>query len=93
MVGMVLTGIGLAVMLAFAAVAVQNVAPGSEFRQAQAGRAAATGSAIDDLRLFIVTTRVEFLVAGAVAGGLLALNGVTLMMIGRLAAQTGEGRR
>lgn len=92
-IGMVLAGVGLAVLLAFATVAVQNALPSSEFRQAQIGRERNPGNAMYDLRFFIVATRLGLLIAGAVIGALLALNGITLIMLGRLARQAEGGRR
>jgi hypothetical protein len=92
-IGILLAGIGLAVLLAFAGVAIQNVWLEGEFRQAQLGRERAPGNAMSDLRFFIVATRLEFLIGGAVAGLLLALNGLTLIMLGRLTRQLHRGGR
>lgn len=83
-IGMVIAGIGLAVLIAFAAAALQSVLPSSgDFRKAQMVRERNPGNAMYDLQFFIAATRLGFLVAGAAGGGLLALNGVTLMLVGR----------
>jgi hypothetical protein len=91
---MVICGIGLAVLLAFAVVLVQSVAPSTgDFRQAQIGRANNPGNVMYDLRFFIASTRLGFLVSGAVAGGLLALNGVTLILLDRAMRGAERGSR
>jgi hypothetical protein len=45
------------------------------------------GNAMYDLQFFVATSHLAFLVGGVVAGGLLALNGLTLMLVGRLAQE------
>ena len=93
-IGMVIAGIGVAVLLGFAAVAAQSVVPaGGDFRKAQMVRERNPGNAMYDLQFFIAATRLGFLVSGAVGGGLLAINGVTLMMLGATAAELDEARR
>lgn len=82
-IGVVLAGIGLAMLLAFAATAVQSALPSTgDFRKAQMVRERNPGNAMYDLQFFIATSRLAFLVAGAVGGALLALNGLTLMLLG-----------
>lgn len=82
-VGLILAGAGVALLLSFAVAAVQHV---GEFRRAQSQHERNPGNAMYDLQLFIVTSRLTFLIGGAVGGGLLALNGATFILLGRLAA-------
>lgn len=90
-IGMVIAGVGLAVLLAFAVVAVQSAVPSSgDFRKAQMVRERNPGNAMYDLQFFIAATRLGFLIAGAVSGGLLALNGVTLLLLDRAVEQAGR---
>ncbi|MGD9763032.1 MAG: hypothetical protein AB7V27_04880 [Candidatus Binatia bacterium] len=90
--GLVLIGVGLAVLVSFTAVAVQGV---GDFRGAQLAHDRNPGHAMYDLQFFIATTRMGFLLFGAAAGGLLALNGWTLALLGRLAEarETAGGSR
>ena len=81
-IGLILAGVGLALMLSFAVAAVQNA---GEFRRAQLQHERNPGHAMYDLQFFIVTSRLAFLIGGAAGGALLALNGATLILLGRLA--------
>jgi hypothetical protein len=81
-IGIVVAAIGVAVLLGFGAVAVEG---GADFRKAQLVRQRNPGNAMYDLQFFVATSQLAFLVGGAVAGGLLALNGLTLVLVGRLA--------
>lgn len=80
--GIILAAAGLAVLLSFGIAATQNAAT---FQAALAARRQAATNAIVDLQFLVASTQFVVLVGGAVAGGLLALNGYTLMLIGRLA--------
>ena len=82
--GMVIAAIGIAILLGFGSVAVQG---GADFRKAQMVRQRNPGNAMYDLQFFVATSQLAFLVGGAVAGGLLALNGLTLILVGRLARE------
>lgn len=84
-----LAGIGVAVLLAFGGVALQSV---GEFRRVQQARQGTSGQAVQELQLFVVSTQMALLVGGAVAGALLALNGLTLFWLGRLARADEGGR-
>jgi hypothetical protein len=86
-IGVVVAAIGVAVLLGFGAVAVEG---GADFRKAQLVRQRNPGNAMYDLQFFVATSQLAFLVGGAVAGGLLALNGLTLMLVGRLAQEREE---
>lgn len=83
-IGMVIAAIGVAILLGFGAVAVEGSA---DFRKAQLVRQRNPGNAMYDLQFFVATSQLAFLVGGAVSGGLLALNGLTLMLVGRLAQE------
>jgi hypothetical protein len=85
---MVLAGMGVAVLVAFGSVALQSV---GEFRRVQQARQGRPGEAVQELQFFVVSTKMGLLVGGAVAGALLALNGLTLVWIGRMAgAEEGD---
>jgi len=88
--GIVLAAIGVAVLLGFGGVALQG---SGEFRQAQLVRQRNPGNAMHDLQFFVASSQLAFLVAGAALGGLLALNGATLILLGRLAEQVEPGAR
>jgi hypothetical protein len=91
LIGIVLAGVGLAVTLTFGGVALQSAVPSSgDFRKAQMVRARNPGNAMYDLQFFIAATRLGFLIAGTVSGGLLALNGVTLVLLDRAVQQAGR---
>jgi hypothetical protein len=81
-IGLILAGVGLAIFLSFAIASVQHF---GEFRRARLQHERNPGHAMYDLQFFIVTSRLALLIGGAVGGGLLALNGATLICIGRLA--------
>jgi hypothetical protein len=83
-IGMVLAAIGVAVLLGFGAVAFES---SGDFSKAKLLRQRNPGNAMYDLQFFVATSQLAFLTSGAVAGGLLALNGVTLMLVGRLARE------
>ena len=79
-IGLLIAGIGLAIMIGFAGVAAMNI---GEFQKAQMVRERNPGNAMYDLQFFIATVRLAFLVTGAVGGGLLALNGAVWLSLGR----------
>lgn len=81
-IGIVVAAIGVAVLVGFGAVAVEGL---GDFRKAQLVRERNPGNAMYDLQFFVATSQLAFLTSGAVAGGLLALNGLTLMLVGQLA--------
>ena len=80
-IGLVIAGIGLAVMVGFASVAAMNI---GEFQKAQMFRERNPNNAMYDLQFFIATVRLVFLVTGAVGGALLALNGAVWLSLGRV---------
>lgn len=81
-IGIVVAAIGVAVLIGFGAVAVEGI---GDFRKAQLVRERNPGNAMYDLQFFVATSQLAFLTSGAVAGGLLALNGLTLLLVGQLA--------
>lgn len=81
-IGIVVAAVGVAVLIAFGTVAVEGA---GEFRRAQLARQRNPGNAMYDLQFFVATSQLAFLASGAVAGGLLALNGLTLMLVGEMA--------
>jgi hypothetical protein len=85
-IGTVIAAVGVAVLLGFGAVAIEGSA---DFRKAQMVHQRNPGNAMYDLQYFVATAQLAFLVGGAVAGGLLALNGLTLVLVGRLAREPG----
>lgn len=87
--GIALSGIGLAVLLSFGAAAVGMI---GELRQAQAEHLQHPSNAAQDLRLFIETVRLGFLVAGAIAGGLITLNGALWIALGAVVRRLDDER-
>ncbi|MBX3023315.1 hypothetical protein KF840_00220 [bacterium] len=85
-IGMVIAAIGVAVLIGFGAVAIEG---SGDFSKARLLRERNPGNAMYDLQFFVATSQLAFLASGAVAGGLLALNGLTLMLVGRLARERG----
>jgi hypothetical protein len=83
-IGIVIAAIGVAILIGFGSVAIRD---SGDFSKAKLLRERNPGNAMYDLQFFVVTSQVAFLVSGAVAGGLLALNGLTLMLVGRLARE------
>jgi hypothetical protein len=83
-IGIVIAAIGVAVLIGFGSVAVRD---SGDFSKAKLLRERNPGNAMYDLQFFVVTSQVAFLVSGAVAGALLALNGLTLMLVGQLARE------
>lgn len=80
--GIVLAAIGIAILLGFGGVALDG---GGELQRARAARAAHPGNAMYDLRVLVAGSQFALLAGGAAAGGLLALQGATLVLLGRLA--------
>jgi len=87
-IGIVIAAVGVAVLIGFGAVAIEG---SGDFRKAQLLRERNPGNAMYDLQFFVATSQVAFLTSGAVAGALLALNGLTLMLVGRLAREREAG--
>ena len=83
-IGIVVAAIGVAVLIGFGGVALEGRA---DFSKAKLLRERNPGNAMYDLQFFVATSQLAFLTSGAVAGGLLALNGLTLMLVGRLARE------
>ena len=83
-IGIVIAAMGVAILIGFGAVAIEG---SGDFSKARLLRERNPGNAMYDLQFFVATSELAFLTAGAVAGGLLALNGVTLMLVGRLARE------
>ena len=83
-IGIVIAAIGVAVLIGFGAVAIEG---SGDFSKARLLRERNPGNAMYDLQFFVATSQLAFLTSGAVAGALLALNGVTLMLVGRLARE------
>ncbi len=87
--GIVIAAIGLAVLLSFGGFAVQHFT--GDFSKARLIHERNPGNAMYDAQFFVAASGLSLLVGGAVAGGLLALNGVTLILIGRLAERRASG--
>jgi hypothetical protein len=81
--GLVLAAIGVAVLLAFGGFAAQHYA--GDFSKARLVHERNPGNAMYDAQFFVAANGLALLVGGTVAGALLALNGLTLVLVGRLA--------
>lgn len=82
MVGTILAAVGLAVMIGFGGVALWWAAPSNgELRKAQLLRERNPGNQLYDLQFFIALVKMGFLVVISMGGGLLALNGVSLILL------------
>jgi hypothetical protein len=90
MLGVIVAGVGLAVLLAFGGFAVQHFS--GDFSKARLVHERNPGNAMYDAQFFVAASGLSLLVGGAVAGGLLALNGLTLILVGRLAERGGASR-
>jgi hypothetical protein len=87
--GATLLAIAIALVLGFGYFAISN----AEYRKAALLKERNPGNAPYEIQYFAAATIRFFLIGGAVVGVLLGLNGVTLMLLGRVAAQhEGVGR-
>jgi hypothetical protein len=89
-IGLVIVGIGLAILIGFASVAVGGM---GDFNKAKLVRERNPGNAMYDLQFFIATVRLAFVVSGAVGGGLLALNGASWLALGAAVRRLEQGER
>ncbi len=81
--GMVLLGAGLAAVVGFSTFALRD----ERFDKAALLRDRNPGNVMYEGQYFAAFTLHVFLIAGAVCGALLAINGTTLLLVGRLAAR------
>jgi hypothetical protein len=79
MIGIIVTAVGLATLIAFASVAVLNA---GEFRKAQLVHQRNPGNAMYDLQFFVAASELVFVIGGAVAGALLVVNGAAWLALG-----------
>jgi hypothetical protein len=85
--GAALVAIAIALVIGFGYFAISN----EEFRKAALLKERNPGHAAYEIQYFAAATIRFFLIGGAVVGVLLGLNGVTLMLLGRVAAAQHEG--
>ncbi len=78
---MLLLGTGLAAVVGFSIFALRD----EHFAKASLVHERNPGNAMYELQYFTAFTLHVFLIAGAVSGALLAINGTTLLLVGRLA--------
>ncbi|MEO8601603.1 MAG: hypothetical protein ABI629_03400 [bacterium] len=90
-IGIVLAGAGLAIVLAFGGIALQHVS--GDFGKARLLHERNPGNAMYDAQFFVAASELALLLGGATAGALLALNGVTLMLVGGVAERLESGAR
>lgn len=84
--GTVLLAIAIALVIGFSYFAFTN----EEFRKAALLKERNPGHAAYEIQYFAAATMRFFLIGGAVSGVLLGLNGITLMMLGGVAAARAE---
>jgi len=89
--GIVLAAVGVATLMAFGWFTAQHMS--GDFSKARLVHERNPGNAMYDAQFFVASSELALLLGGAVAGGLLALNGMTLMLVGRLASPPGAGTR
>lgn len=80
--GMTFLAVGLAALLVFVVFTLRD----ERYAKAVLLKDRNPGNSMYELQYFVAATTRIFLVGGAVAGALLALNGVTLMLVGSVAA-------
>lgn len=81
-IGGALVAVAIALMIGFSYFAISN----EDFRKAALLKERNPGNALYEIQYFAAATVRFFLIGGAVAGLLLALNGVTLLLLGRVTA-------
>lgn len=81
--GAALIAVAIAMVVGFSYFAISN----QEYRKAALLKERNPGNAAYEIPYFAAATIRLFLIGGAVAGVLLGLNGVTLLLLGRVAAQ------
>ena len=82
-VGMILLAVGLAALIGFSAYVVRD----EQFSKAALLKERNPGNVLYESQYFVAATIRVFLIAGAVGGALLALNGATLLLVGSVAAR------
>jgi hypothetical protein len=83
-IGGALIAVAIALVIGFGYFAVSS----EDFRKAALLKERNPGNALYEMQYFAAATIRLFLIGGAVAGVLLGLNGVTLLLLGRVAART-----
>lgn len=86
-VGGLLLAAGLAGLVAFASFVLRD----EKFEKARLLRERNPGNVMYESEYFVAATVRGFLIGGAVGGGLLALNGATLLLVGVLAGRSERG--
>jgi hypothetical protein len=84
--GVVLLAVGLSALVGFAVFAARD----DRYGKAVLLKERNPGNVLYESQYFVAATIRMFLVAGAVAGGLLAINGITLVLLGGVAARLEE---
>jgi hypothetical protein len=78
-IGIVLAGIGVAILISFAAVALWSNVP--DFRKALMLYERNSGNSMYQLQFFVATSELVFVIGGALIGALVALNGLSWMAL------------
>ena len=90
-IGIVVAGIGLAILVSFAVVALWSNVP--DFRKALMLYQRNAGNSMYQLQFFVATSELVFVIGGAIVGALLALNGATWIALGSAASELEQARR
>lgn len=85
--GAALLAVAIALVIGFSYFAISN----EDFRKAALLKERNPGHAAYEIQYFVAATIRVFFIGGAVAGVLLGLNGVTLLLLGRVAARQEGG--
>lgn len=90
-IGIVLAGIGVAILISFAAVALWSNVP--DFRKALLLYERNSGNSMYQLQFFVATSELVFVIGGAIVGALVALNGVSWIALAAAVSALEQDRR
>ncbi len=90
-IGIVVAGVGVAILISFAGVALWSNVP--DFRKALMLYQRNSGNSMYQLQFFVATSELVFVIGGAIAGGLLALNGLTWIALASAREELERGSR
>ena len=87
-IGTVLLAVGIIALVAFTSFVLGD----EDFQRAQLVKERNPGNVMYESRYFVALTAHTFLIGGALCGGLVALNGLTLLLLGIVVQRQGQLR-